>query len=139
MTDDTQHEPRTIHAKKSGFTVPFDNYSGKVLSQNETVTLTAEQVAGTFDRNGVSWLDLTEEQQMDRWRELRFGNGPAPEGAVVGADDPHGLRWRAYERARRLAEQFSDPFDRKVALRKVAEDFPEQGRDSGQRSSPYRD
>lgn len=138
MTDAT-HTSRTIHAKKSGFSVPFDNYSGRVLYANETVTLTPEQVAGTYDRNGVSWLDLTEEQQIEKWTEVRFGNGPAPEGAEIGADDPHGFRYKAYERARKLAEQFSDPFDRKVALRKVAEDFPEQGKDSGQRSAPYRD
>jgi hypothetical protein len=132
MTD-TKHEPRTIHALKSGFSVPFDSYSGRALYQNETVTLTAEQVAETFDRNGVSWLTMTDDDQLAKWGELRFANGPAPEDAVIGADDAS-LRYRLWERARKRAESFSDPFDRKVELAKVAEEFPDMAQASSQRT-----
>lgn len=117
---------KTIHALQSGLTVPHDTYGGVVLSQGQTVTLSAKQVEQTYDRDGNSWLDLSEEDQRVKWGEIRFGHGPAPEGMGIGDDDPHGARYYRHRAEVEYAKKISDPAERATALRDIAKKYPEQ-------------
>ena len=83
----TKESTVVMHAKVSGVTVPTSSDGGTVLFANQTVELDAAAVERTRDRNGISWLDMTADEQLARYGEVRFGLGPAPEGAVIGADD----------------------------------------------------
>ncbi|MGO4487053.1 hypothetical protein [Microbacterium sp. 2RAF4] len=116
----------TIHALKTGLTVPRDTYGGIVLYQGQTVTLTAKQIEQTYDREGNSWLDLSEEDQRARWGEVRFGHGPAPEGMGIGDDDAYGARYHRHQAEVEYAKKISDPDERIGALRQIAKKYPEQ-------------
>lgn len=131
--------PITIHARSTGLTVPSDGIAsgtevgtpaGRVLYQGETVTLSPEQVDATRDRLGNSWLDLTPEEQVQRWGMQKFGIGPAPDGLVFGGDDS-GYRFRQYERELKYSELISDPSERHAETQRIRRDFadvvPRQG------------
>lgn len=125
MTKTTQ--PRTIHARATGLTVPAisaagDALPGRVLYQGETITLSPEQVEATYDRTGASWLDLTPEEQVKRWGMQRFGDGPAPEGLKLAGDD-ESFQYRAGLAARSEAEQISNPAERRAALAEVSAEY----------------
>jgi hypothetical protein len=46
----------------------------------DEITVTPEMHETTVDRDGASWLDLTPEEQVQRWGMQMFAPGPAPEG-----------------------------------------------------------
>lgn len=120
-----------IHVLRSGLTIPGETvYSGFVAYQNQTITLSPEQVERTRDRHGRSWLDMSDDEQRERWGEIRFARGPAPEDAVIGADDTEGLVYRRYQRDLEYAKRISDPAERAAALAKLKADHPERQRQS---------
>lgn len=63
----------TIHFVESGFTA-FNN----VWGIGQTVVYSAADYEETKDRNGNSWLDLTEAQQARRFGRVYFRKGPSP-------------------------------------------------------------
>lgn len=127
---DKKTAPVTIHARRTGLTIPGPTVAGGtpqggiLLYQGQTVTLSAEQVEATRDRMGNSWLDLTPEEQVRRWGMQIFGLGPAPEGLAFAGDD-ESYQYRAGLRAREYARAISDPAERAAALAKVREEYGE--------------
>jgi len=87
--------------------------------------VTPELYEATKDRNGVSWLDMTDEEKMERFGEIKFAEGPAPvdlaaevDSVGVGADD-EGVMYRRGIAAREYARAISDPAERAKALKEV--------------------
>lgn len=119
----------TITIKRSGFTVPHDSYSNRVAYANEVITLTPAQVEDTRDRNGDSWLDLTDEQQIERWGVVSFRRGSHANGEI-GADDINGLRYRRWQDEYKYAQQISDPRERKLAMNALGQKYPENNAQS---------
>lgn len=111
----------TITVWKSGFQVPFDDFSSRVALRGELITLTPEQVEDTRDRNGNSWLDLTEEQQLARWGHVNFLKGDRSSDVKFIGDDDERIRFRRRERAIIEAHALSDPEERADALHKIRE------------------
>ncbi|WP_194398767.1 hypothetical protein [Microbacterium ginsengiterrae] len=103
---------------------------GFVGLRGHEFTVTEEQYEETRNKFGVSWLDMTVDQQVERWGHQMFASGPAPEGMGIGRDDIHGARHRQWMRATEEAQRISDPDERAVAFRKIKADFPEQNRNS---------
>ena len=90
-------ESRVIHVVKTGFTVPLSSDANRVALRGETFELTPEQIESTRGRDGQSVFDLDTDAQLARWGEVRFQDGPAPEG--MWADDDVSVRAAARERA----------------------------------------
>ncbi|MFJ2541558.1 hypothetical protein [Microbacterium sp. NPDC087589] len=121
----TQTQEVTLTVLRSGFTIPFDNFSSRAAYRGELVTLNAEQVAGTEDRYGVSWLSMTEEEQLARWGHVNFALGDQREAECikfVGEDDLAQIAL-ARERAVKHADQISDPNERRAAHTAIRERF----------------
>ncbi|MCK2035686.1 hypothetical protein KZC51_06010 [Microbacterium sp. SSW1-49] len=113
----------TIHARSTGLTVPQiteagDAAPGIVLYQGQTITLTPAQVDATRDRLGRTWLDLTADEQVQRWGMQKFAGGPAPEGMGIGEDDDAVWFKRAIT-ALDAAKKITNPAERKAALQAV--------------------
>lgn len=126
MTDPT--EPRIFHARSTGLTLPEAGRAGgtpaggRVLYQGETFEVTREVYDATKDRGGRSWLDLTPEEQVQRWGMQKFGPGPAPEDLKFAGDD-EGVQYRRGLAAREEALKHSDPGSRALALKEVATEY----------------
>lgn len=104
----------TITVLRSGLTVPHDSYSGRVAYAGETIELTPEQIEHTRDRNGVSWLDLSPEQQ----EALGFKLGAGDPDAVIGSDDI-GLQSARREKAMEEAKRIPNDAERAAAIQAV--------------------
>lgn len=52
--------------------------NNRVFYRGQEVTFGPEAYKQTQDRFGVSWLDLTEEEQYERFKEVKFRRGPWP-------------------------------------------------------------
>lgn len=64
-----------IHILQDGFTINgLVTYRG----QEFEFPVGGQAYQQTLNRHGKSWLDLTEEEQEDRWTEARFGHGKWP-------------------------------------------------------------
>jgi hypothetical protein len=61
-----------FHVLRDGFTV-----LGKVYKRGEEIRISKTSVdyANTFDRNGNTFFDLTEQDQLVKWGEVRFKPG----------------------------------------------------------------
>lgn len=62
-----------IHFIADGFTSNYRNFY-----KGQEVTFGPEAYEETVDRLGRSWLDLSEEEQWDRFGEVKFRKGPWP-------------------------------------------------------------
>lgn len=96
-------ETRTIYAIDSGLTV-----AGYVLRRGESITLNAAQIEDTKDRNGVSWLDQTDEDQIANYGSVRYGHGEPPADLHAWQDDilaREGARNAEREDALRIVER----------------------------------
>lgn len=118
---------KTFHCRATGLTLPAfsptgDAIAGRVLYQGETFTVSAETHELTKDRLGLSWLDLTPEQQVQKWGMQRFGTGPAPDDLTFAGDD-EGYAYKAGIRAREQALLISHPVDRAEALAAVEKKY----------------
>lgn len=130
MTDNkTPAEGVTITILRSGMTVPHDSYSNRVTYRNEVVHLTPAQVEDTKDRNGKSWLDLSDEDQIARWGVVSFRIGNHANGEI-GDDDFNGLRYRHWQEEYRYAQKISDPNERKKAMDALGQKYPESREES---------
>lgn len=109
----------TLTVMRSGFPVPFDSYSNRICYRGEVVTLTAEQVEGTKDRLGRTWLDLDDGEQIERWGIVRFKLGDHSADVGFIGDDDSTVRFRRRENAIIAANAISDPQDRAEAHREV--------------------
>lgn len=82
--------PRVIHLLKA-MTVPTDTaHDGRVAERGEVIEFSERQVEATIDREGRSWLNMTEDDQIRRWGHVAFRPGLIPEGESVNPwdDDP---------------------------------------------------
>lgn len=52
--------------------------NGRNFYRGQEVTFGPEAYADTLDRNGNSWLNMSEEEQYARWDEVKFRRGPWP-------------------------------------------------------------
>ena len=117
-----------IHALKAGLHVHTGGgflASAHTTRAGETICLTAAMIDASRDTFGNSWMALIGDDaaQMERWGEVRFRLGRAPEGTPtwgeVGDAD-----WRMQrEEARQAAWAEADPDRRAAALRAVHEKF----------------
>ncbi|MGF2950302.1 hypothetical protein [Microbacterium alcoholitolerans] len=128
--------PRTFHILASGLSVALGDFDGFVGLRGHEFTVSEEQYAFTKNRFGVSWLDMSADEQEAKWGVQRFAEGPVPEGMEIGQDDKHGARYRQWMRATEEAQKISNPVDRDAAFRKIKADFPEQNK-SFQTSRAY--
>lgn len=62
-----------IHVLEDGLTGP-----SRVFYRGEEILFGPKAYEDTKDRNGLSWLDMTEEEQYERWGTLKFRRGPWP-------------------------------------------------------------
>lgn len=131
MTNDTV----TITVLRSGLTVPHTDFATRVALRGEVITLTSEQVASTEDRNGASWLELTDAEQEARWGVVKFVHGNHAEDIAFLGDDDERIRWRRRERDVLAARKIPDDAERREAFRKINETYGQA--DSGQRSTAY--
>lgn len=136
----TTEQVVTITVLTSGFTVPGRAREGAYWGTDGRTALRGEVVeidrSETLDRSGNSWLDLTEEQQEERYGKQMFILGDHSEGIAVGEDDVHGFRYKKWCRAVEEAQRIVDPAERSAALRDIKDKYPEQSR-TGQTSRPY--
>lgn len=117
-----------IHVLKSGIPIPTGAgfMSASHISQaGETICITEKMIAASYSASGRSWLAIIDDDaaQVERWNEVRFRPGRAPEGAptwgVVGDAD-----WReAREQARKDAWAMPTAQARAEALAAVESRF----------------
>lgn len=121
---------------KSGFAVPDKvDWSNRICYRGEVVTLTPEHVESTKDKNGNSWLDLTEDAQLERWGEIRFRHGDhSAEVGFIGDDDST-VRFRRREIAVQRAQKIADAAERKAEFARINATFG--AAQSTQRSTSY--
>lgn len=64
-----------IHFVAEGFSA-----FGHVWSRGQEVEITKPSLEydRTCDANGKSWLFMTQQEQIDRWGEIKFGRGSSP-------------------------------------------------------------
>ncbi|HEY9309918.1 MAG TPA: hypothetical protein VIP82_19110 [Microbacterium sp.] len=120
-------EPRIIHIRASGVTLPAvsaagDAVAGRVMRRGEEVEITPDLYAATIDRTGASFLDQTPEEQVKRYGMVKWADGPCPPEIQVG-DDDEGYRYKAGLRAREDAKAVSNPTDRREALADVEAEY----------------
>lgn len=125
----------TITVLRSGLTVPHNNFATRVALRGEVITLTPEQVQGTEDRYGASWLQMTDAEQEARWGEVKFVHGDHAEGIAFLGDDDSTIRFRRRENAVLAARKIANDAERREAFRKINETYGHA--DSGQRSTAY--
>ena len=132
----TTEKNLTITIWKSGFSVP--EIAGEVYSRNksyyrgEVVTLTPELIEMTVDRKGNSWLDLTEENQREKWGEVRFRHGDHSAEVKFIGDDDSTVIFRRRENETLAARKIVDPAERAAALKRIHDLYGPV--DSGQRT-----
>ena len=118
----------TYWVNASGLTLPGvpaavgGTATGRVLRRGEEFEVTPELYAETVDRNGNSWLDLTPEEQVQRFGGIKFLPGSCPEGVAVG-DDDEGYRYRQGLAAQEEALRLSDAADRALALKQAKAEY----------------
>jgi hypothetical protein len=108
-----------IHFTDSGLV-----FAGRVRLRGEQFTLTEAQIESTRDRNGISWLNLSDEEQHARWGTVHFARGPIPEGVELRPWDTDAAAREAH-RQLLIAEaaRISHPHDRRVELDRIAAEF----------------
>jgi hypothetical protein len=55
------------------------------LRPAESIEVTQSVYEANVDRSGESWIDLTPEEQIERWGRVRFGTGDVPESVEATA------------------------------------------------------
>ena len=117
----TTEKTRMFHCRATGLTIHTysptgDAPRGRVLYSGETFEVTPEEYELSKDRTGRSWLDLTPQEQVQKWGAQRFGTGPAPPEMVIGADDDLVMFERGMA-ALKHARATSDPQERAQAVK----------------------
>lgn len=90
----TTTETNTYHVLKTGISLPriparapghpdplgLSTLADTIALRGDELEVTPAYVEATRDRWGESWAeDLSDEAQLARWHELRFGQGPRPQ------------------------------------------------------------
>ncbi len=94
-----------IHVLTDGFTI-----NGQVTyrGQEFEFPVGGKAYEQTVNREGRTWLNLTEDEQYDRWGEARFGHGPWPFkrlSALTLRDLPEGSTEADLEAVKRAAQR----------------------------------
>lgn len=65
-------------------TIPYSNNHSAVVQRGQTVTVTAEMLELTTDRNGDSWLDDVDDEaaQVARWGQRLIAPGECPQDVL---------------------------------------------------------
>lgn len=130
----------TITVLATGLTLPGPSNPNAYFATSGRTALRGEVVeverSETVNRNGDSWLDLTEDEQEQRWGKQMFALGDHSEGIELGDDDEYGVRYHRWLKATEEAQKISDPAERSAALREIKAKYPEQNR-SSQTSTEY--
>ena len=114
-----QIAPVTLTVLRSGFTVPFDDYSSRTALRGEVITLSPSAVEATADRHGNTWVTMTEDEQVSRWGHVNFRIGDHSEGIAFLGEDDERIRFERRERDIIAANAISDPQARAEAHREV--------------------
>ena len=75
LPDQQQGEPITIHMVEDGF-----SFAGRIWYRGEEIICRVgdETYQKTVNRDGDSWFDTTEAEQIDRYEKVMFRKGPWP-------------------------------------------------------------
>lgn len=108
-----------FHFVKSGFSfLAPPTGLGETSQRGQTVTVTADLIELNEDRSGVSFLDLSPEEQVAKYGEPIWDHGPAPEELHAWAPNSF-EQVLARDEARRRAWALDDPAAQRQALREV--------------------
>lgn len=119
----TKNENRVIHFLRSGFTFRTEKRGASATSvRGQELELTPEILELSKDRFGSSAWDLSEEQQIARFGEVVFRDGPTPEG-VNFWDGDSAAADEERNRRRAIAAAIADETERAQALSKIARDL----------------
>ena len=79
-----------IHFLESGYTVQTFPGAGFVAEVGDEVQVTAEMIAGSWDSENRSWLQLVgnDEMQLQRWGQKMIALGRVPAEVTARADFP---------------------------------------------------
>lgn len=103
--DVTGKDTILIHVLQDGFTINgLVTYRG----QEFEFPVGGKAYQQTVNREGKSWLRLSDDEQYERWGEARFGHGPWPFkrlSALTLADLPEGSTQADLEAVKRAAER----------------------------------
>ncbi|TFD61194.1 hypothetical protein E3T43_00950 [Cryobacterium sp. Hh7] len=79
-----------IHFLESGYTVQTFPGAGFVAEVGDEVVVTAEMIAGSWDSENHSWLELAgdESAQLARFGKVHFAIGRVPADVTARADFP---------------------------------------------------
>lgn len=99
-------------------------FDGRVRLRGEQFELTEAQIESTKDRNGVSWLDYTDEEQQARWGTIHFARGPIPDGVELRPWD-HDPAAREARRQYLIneAKRIGHPTEQRIELDRIAAEF----------------
>lgn len=99
-------------------------FDGRVRLRGEQFTLTEAQIESTRDRNGISWLDYSDEQQLARWGKINFARGPIPEGVELRPWDTDAAAREAHrQHLIHEAKRIGHPTEQRIELARIAEEF----------------
>lgn len=110
-----------IHFLASGMTV-----AGRVWRRGDELLITQDIRAACTDRHGFCVLDLTADEQVERFGRVHWRPGVWPEGQ--SRLEPGSPEWQdAREAARRGAHAIQNEQERVAALRRVTEEYGPAG------------
>jgi len=122
----------TLHFLADGLTVHTGagyRSESQVMRRGQTLLVTPEVREANTDRLGQCSLDLTEAEQLARWRVVYFRPGPFPDD-----EDPLTIGSFEHDQARanalKQAAEIADPDEQRIALARVREKYgvPSSGR-----------
>ncbi|KQS57823.1 hypothetical protein ASG36_14625 [Geodermatophilus sp. Leaf369] len=127
---ETTEAPFQVHFVGGGITVPTQvDHEGNAswaecfgYGADFIVTPEILEAARRNSRDGRSIFDLSEEEQVARWGEVKLKRGPWPEGKT--RHEPGGIRWiTAREEAVYRANNLATEGEQKAARARIAAEF----------------
>lgn len=106
----------------AAMTVPISPDYGAVLQRGATIELTEQMIEATRDRNGVSWLDLVDddEAQIERWGQVTFHRGECPDSITSwNGEDGAGMRGLLRTQEIEEARLISHPGERRERIAEI--------------------
>lgn len=115
--------PTVIHILHA-LNVPDNKGGTRVAERGEVVQLNQKQIEFTRDREGNSWLQMSDDEQRERWGFVSFRPGLIPEGESINVwDEDEGLRNLLRDRALLEASKLGTEQERLAAKQAAIEKF----------------
>ncbi|WP_349427479.1 hypothetical protein [Microbacterium sp. LWS13-1.2] len=117
------HVGDVIHLR-APMTIAFTEHESQALPRGAEFEVTEELYAMSVNRKGESWLDLTPEEQVQRWGMQKFGIGPCPPDITWWNAVANDGAWNvARDEAMLYVSKISDPAERAKATEEVRQKF----------------